>query len=389
MTPEQGDNVERATDRFWDEIALSRAGDPLGVDRGDIIAIRYLHDHFAVPGPAPAFAKGLRAELMHAHTPPVSIDSSPPVLPNGRVLQQPRPFPSPTARPALVRRWPYLSLAVAILLLLAGGVAGYRVFGPDGNGSQPAIPAIVAPAATPASTATPSPVAENDATLVEIDLPAGSLPRDAYGSTFDHRTMPPSSRTTAQDLGAFQLNYVISGQVTISSDGPLRLLRTADRSWHLIPAGTAVTLDAGDSYFLDSDAAVTLVNLRSEPVEFIAWSMTEGGGGNSEAPEGWSVHDNAAIHLAVLDRLDNPTRVQLRRVELSPGEELPPPSSALLYQTVFLGVNAAGETVAPVLGLLADDGQRNAGRQSLTIYELIVEPVPAGDAPYETNSPTA
>ena len=226
-------------------------------------------------------------------------------------------------------------------------------------------------------------------TLVEIDFPAGSLPLGAYGATFDHRTMPPSSRTTTQNIGSLQLSLVVSGRVAIRSDGPMRLFRVTDGSWKAIAAGTDIALDTGDAYLQDSVAEVTFVNSGAEPVEFITWSMTAEGGGNSEAPEGWSVHDNTAIHMAVFNRPDDVTRVHYAGSSCLPGKELLPQSDALLYQTVFLDVNAAGETVAPVLGLLADGGQRNSVRQSLTIYELIVEPVPAADAPYETNSPTA
>ncbi len=131
MPPEQRDGADRATDRFWDDIALGRAGDPAGVDPTDVAAIRHLHAHDDRSAPAPAFARRLRAELMHAPALPISSEPSPRILPNGRSAQPPRPIAAPETRTERELRWRFVPLAAAIVLVLAGG----------GSRTRPSVPA--------------------------------------------------------------------------------------------------------------------------------------------------------------------------------------------------------------------------------------------------------
>jgi hypothetical protein len=67
--------------------------------------------------------------------------------------------------------------------------------------------------------------------------------------------------------------------------------------------------------------------------------------------------------------------LQIGQAELGPSEDLQPPANALIHQFIYMQRNAAGEQVAPIFGNLPDGGTRNMGRQALTIYELIIEPV--------------
>jgi hypothetical protein len=215
--------------------------------------------------------------------------------------------------------------------------------------------------------------------LVQIDLPAASLPTGSFGATFDNRTMPQNSRATEDGDQVFRLRHVLSGNVSVTAAGSARVLRASgDGTWETVAAGASVALGPGDTLFLDSGEAVTYVNDDIEPVEFIAWMMNADSAGNSEAPEGWSIHNNAASHRTMIDGSERAFRLRLRQIELAPGKDLLSPPNALLFQLVFLHVNAEGTPVAPILGQLGDGGQRNAGRQAITFYELVVEP--ASDA---------
>jgi hypothetical protein len=389
MTPEQSGSVDRAIDRFWDEIALGGAGDPTGVDPVDVTAIRSLHSRNDLPDPTPAFAKRLRAELMHGHAHVASSKPDPVILPNGRFVPPPRPIEMRRSRKGRGHPRGFFPLVAAILLILAGAGAGYRALGPESDDGRTTIPAVIVPTSTPTPVATPTLVATVTPTVVQIDLPGGMLLPKSFGATFDHRTMPPQSEATTQEDGDFLLRYVVSGHVSVRSESPMRRLRAEeDGRWEEITPGSEVSLGPGDAFVFNGGSPVTFVNSSAEPVEFIAWNMSAGGGGNSVAPNGWKLHANHAVNLAVVDHTNAAVRVQLRQVELTPGEELAPPAGALLYQSVNLTENAAGETVAAFLGQLPGGGLRNAGRQALTIFELIVEMPDAAGGTAASGSPT-
>ncbi len=225
-------------------------------------------------------------------------------------------------------------------------------------------------------------------TLVSIDLPAGSLPRESFGATFDNRTMPPNSQATTEDSGVFRLWYVISGRVTVGSPaGPMQVLRGGGtvRGRRSPPEPRSRSTPARALSARRGAGHLRQHERRAGGVHRLDHDRWRGQ--QQHRPDGWSVLDNAAVHLALLDQPDITTRVRLRPVELAPGSELKPPPGALLYQTVFRGVNAAGETVAPVLGRPAGGGLRNSGRQALTIYEVLVEPKGGEDGTLATGSP--
>jgi hypothetical protein len=372
MPPKERDGVARATDRFWDEISQGRPGNVTGVDPVDIATIRHLHVHDDRPNPTPAFARRLRAELGQHHAVLVPRSPGPHVLMNDRAANPPVPLSLPEPRTGRQLLWRVVQVGVVLLVVMAGAVAGYLAFAPDGGDDRARIAAPVITVPVP----TPTPPAVVDAsTLVSFDLPAGSLPSEGYGAIFDHRTMPAQSRATVDDESGLVLRYVLSGAVSVSAAGPMWLrTATGDGAWEELPAGAEVALGPGDAVFFRDAAPITYVNNGAEPVEFIAWMLTDGGGGNSEAPAGWDIGHSTAVHMAVFDRPEAAARVRLRRIELAPADDLYPPAGSLLSQFVYLGVNAEGVTVAPMLGSLPDGGTRNAGRQALTIYQVVLEP---------------
>lgn len=286
--------------------------------------------------------------------------------PGPEILRQTGPVAHPR-RPALPRyAWP------ALLLLLIGLVAAVAWT----QAPFPAARVLVAPVTEATQPPAPTPPATAGQTLFMVELPAGALPVAAYGATFDQRTMPGRLESTEASQGPILLRFIVSGEVQAQADATLKVW-SVDRAgdWRSVPAETVQTLTAGDAILLRGSARLTWVNTGAEPVEMIAWAMTDLGGGNSTVPPGWRLHDSAAVHMAVLDHPAQETQLVLRRRELAPGAEIGPPPGAWLSQFVALDHNAAGLRVAPMFGRLADGVRRNAGRQDLTSYQVSLGPL--------------
>lgn len=356
-----------ALDEYWDATLRGESPpSPEDLDDVAIAVIRSLGEHRASPQGDVVYQRVRRRML----APPSSTDQT--------VHRRARPHPSTsspggsppphagtTANPHAKRTRLWVAL-VAIVVLVA--VLGTRALGP----TSPAHPHTIA-VATQVSTPSLSVTPPDSTTRLQLELPANALPSGAFGATFDHRAMPAHSTSVEQNAGIITLRYVLSGQVTVRGTHPMQLVREGDTSEELA-ANIDGALDPGDALILHDAGQITYTTASDEPVHVLAWTMTADGGANSSAPDGWSLYDAAAVHMAVLDHQDGPAIVRLRDVELAPGDDLSPPPHALLVQLVSLGTNAAGETVVPVLGRLPDGGRRNAGRHALTMYQLVVEP---------------
>lgn len=286
-------------------------------------------------------------------------------VPGPDILWQSTPI-EPVRRTLLPRpAWP------AFLLLLIGLVAVIAW----AQSRHPEERVLVAPAAEATQTTAPTPPVTDGQVLFTRDLPSEALPAEAYGATFDQRTMPPQSARTEASSGPLLFRYLLSGQVQVQADGVLEVCSAACAGiWQRVPVNTSQTLSAGDAVVLRGPASLTWANAGAEPVDMIAWAMTDEGGGNSEAPEGWGLHNRAAVHMAVLEHPEQRAQIVLRRRELAPGEETGPVSGAWLSQFIALDHNAAGETVAPMFGKLPGGAKRNVGRQDLTIYQISLAP---------------
>ncbi len=368
MPPDRLSQPDIATDAFWDDYATAGSADAIAVDPADVAAIRYLHTHAAHPQPMAEFAERLRATLLaigNTEDPQLDQDDDTPTS-NGLAT------PSP-ALPAVIpstrrRRWPLLAAAALVALLLAG-IALWQLL--PGNDHPTTIPAIMPPIET--ATSLEMPVTPR---LPSIELPASAIPWDRFGITFDHRSMPPQSESEDALNDSLKLRYLLSGSVEAQSDGPMRVFReTGDGTWEEAPPGIPITLETGDALFVDDGASITFTNHDSVAAIFLAWSLYAGGGDHGNAPAGWTLDYQDYTHILSLSDPGSSVRLQIGQTELGPSEDLLPPAGALVHQFIYLSRNAAGEQVAPIFGNLADGGTRNMGRQALTIYELIIEPV--------------
>jgi hypothetical protein len=212
--------------------------------------------------------------------------------------------------------------------------------------------------------------------LPSIELPASAIPWDRFGITFDHRSMPPQSESEDALNDSLKLRYLLSGSVEAQTDGHMRVLRsTGNGTWEESPPGVPVTLGSGDALFVDDGASITFANRSPDTAEFLAWSLFPGGGGHGDAPAGWTLDYQDYTHILSVPDPGSSVRLQIGQAELGPSEDLQPPANALIHQFIYMQRNAAGEQVAPIFGNLPDGGTRNMGRQALTIYELIIEPV--------------
>lgn len=302
------------------------------------------------------------------------------VLPPSAPHPVPEPGPLHSRVPATDIRWHRLAWRSWPVLLLVLGVIVMAVIwqGPRFLDRERVLMAVEQTAPTP----TPNLPPAAGHVVLAVDLPAGLLPVDGYGVTFDQRTLPPQQESTDVTAGPLLVRFIVAGQVRVQADTDLEVWHAdGDGSWNSVPAATPLTLASGDAIALRGAATLTWMNETANPVEMLAWGMTNQGGGNSEVPPGWTLHDNTAVHLAVFEHPEQAEQLTLRRIELAPGEDVGPPPGAWLSQFVALDRNAAGDVVAPMFGKLPDGAKRNAGRQPLTIYQYTLTPLDVTAAP--------
>ena len=219
---------------------------------------------------------------------------------NGRVDLLPVPEGSPGPHVAPDRRWMMTQFATAALVVVTLTFA-YLAFGPPRSGRQDE-PAAGLPAAfsTPAS---PPAGTMAEETLVEITLPADTVPATIYSGQ-NHYTIPPGSsgRWEPSSFSATcctgpRLNYVLEGTYTVRSEGPVQVLRSDAERWEDIPAGTEIVLEPGDALLSWMDDSFDAVNASSAPVELLDGILFDGEMTTDPIPQepsgrpAWSYHD--------------------------------------------------------------------------------------------------
>ena len=315
---------------------------------------------------------------MHTHAIPVSSDPSPRWWPRERGAQPPHPAIPRIPGRGRHHRWNLTRLAAVLVLLVTLGV-GSLVLGTGqwtATDQRTMIPAVIAPA-------TPSPDGVAEQTLVTVTLPANVLPRGGgVGAGLAHFTIPPGTRSTWTPPSCCSgplVEYVLGGSYAVRAQATIRVVRTGGPVEE-IPAGTEVTLAAGDAVISRNEIVVEGANTGAVPVELLSWVLiddpTERFGGHLLG--GWITHaidvrngEEGPYGVRVPTGL---ATVRLQRIELAPGATFPPSAEGTRF-AVTLPENAAGTPRAGLIGRMSDNTIENPGQEeTLTVYVLTLEP---------------
>jgi hypothetical protein len=331
-----------ALDRQWDALLRGEAtSTTAGLDADLVTLVARLHAAgSAIP---PLFPDRNQAwwELRQASTPaPVSSsdgETTPPAWPhlNGHADLFPRQ-PSETSQPRRRGRWVLTQLATAVLLLLtlAAGFAAIRQRPPEAPDEGRWVPALVR-----ALEAAPGGIV--DTPLIETSFSPEELPRGEKEAIYYRLTIPPATslpylgslfcgchtETITAGVGA---EVVQTGVYTLRLEAPLRVQRAGStRPSEEIPAGTEVTLTAGDAViYPDYAAPGDIRNAGNEPVTLIGVSITATEGSGTPVPQ---VPPEVRATLLTLTSTSDwdafapgPLNVGLRRVTLPPESSVGP-----------------------------------------------------------------
>lgn len=316
------------------------------------------------PPHAPVSPNGVRTE--NEWTMPWA---APPILsPNGRHAL-PEPSRVPSSRPIRNGPRPVWIFAALLTVILLGGIAIRQ--GPTimSRISSNALIAINAPTATGLAGAD---------TLLEITAPSLLVPSgDSVRTCLSHITIPPHARSTwsAQDApccpGA-RLNYVLAGAYTIWPEGPVEVLR-AGADPETMPAGSEITLQAGDAILLGSDTPFSADNPGETPTEILQQILASPPAfpRGTASLEGWIEHD---YDMRDIPLQGGPMSMRLLRVTLEPQERLTqPPGVEFMQINLPRGPNDQG--IYDVSASFKPPGSFvNISKEEVTLYVLALEP---------------
>jgi len=271
--------------------------------------------------------------------------------------------PSPVVRGPLRAAILHLATALLLLLTLGIGILATRPLLP-GTGPTSLLPAAIPLMSTPE----PGPALQ---TLFATTLPTRLTPAAGNLDFFVWRTtLDPGIRTSHQgQIKGFQLQHVISGELTLTADGPLQLFRGSSIASGMVSAAetmprAVVLLHPGDTAVFAFDQTVEYANLASTPVELVAGGLFAGHG--AWLPEGFTRIDHNELY-PVPELPTGPVDLTLVRAMLPPGAEVPaPPAGSLVFDV--------GAIEDSSIAKRPDGALRNIGPEEAAIYVLTVTP---------------
>jgi hypothetical protein len=329
-----------ALDRRWDTLLRGETTSTTDLDADLMTLVARLHA--AGSAIAPLFPDRHQAwrELLHAAAPALLSGSEGETAPaawphpTGHV----DPFPQRRSETALPRRgrWVLTQLATAALLLLtlAAGFAAIRQRPPEAPDEGNWVPALVrALAAAPGGIV--------DTPLIETSFSPEELPRGEKEASYYRVTIPPEvslpylgglfcgcrNETITSGVG---VEVVQSGVYTLRLEAPLRVQRAgSSRPNEDVPAGTEVTLTAGDAViYPDYAAPGDIRNTGNEPVTLIGVAITATEPSGTPLPQvPPEVHATLLTHTSTADWDSfppGPLNVAMRRVTLPPEASIGP-----------------------------------------------------------------
>ena len=375
--------------RFWDNGTTTEAADldPALVQ----VVSRFKAAVDDVPDPDTTFVSHLWEDLMNVQSTTLASSRPTPwrqdeptrwarstrwILP----LALPRPRPSARWFPALV--------SAALLLVL--GIAGYTVLDRD-RATGPRSAAILAPA-------TPSPEAASiDETLVEVPVPANLLPADTLASVgMAQVTIPVGTAQQSADEASGNpgvlATYILDGTVTVVSDEAMQLIPAGgDRALEDVPAGTEITLGAGETLVTRKSPNEVWTNTGPAEVHLIALEVYGGPAGTSSFPIGVNESGNTGYwnntgydyEVGVRLPVEEPMLLRLRRVTVPADTTLPLPADAIVQVARPVGSQSFGDSGEGEIRFFGGDGESVSGFVVTLEY---TDGPPA--SPVAVNSPT-
>jgi len=383
MTDERRRDEE--INRFWNELLHSRENPAVGTLEPDQAeTLRQLHALSLAPPPDHARLRVARAMEQtlaapqaaparngHAALYPRDLE----IVVRGNTIARDRNLeawlpgaqvaspPSPVVRGPLRAAILHLATALLLLLTLGIGILATRPLLPSTG------PTALLPAAIPLmSTPEPGPALQ---TLFATTLPTRLIPAAGNLDFFVWRTtLDPGIHTSYQgQIKGFQMQHVISGELTLTANGPLQLFRGSSGASGMVSAaeatpGAVLLLHPGDTAIFAFDQTVAYANRASTPVELVAGGLFAGHG--AWLPEGVTRIDHNELY-PVPELPAGPVDLTLVRATLPPGAEVPaPPAGSLAFD-----VGAVEESD---IAKRPDGALRNIGPEEAVIYVLTLTP---------------
>jgi hypothetical protein len=328
------DRYDDELNRFWNEFNEHGTTAAPDLDAGDAMLVHRLQSLAAASLPGAARERVWRGLLdswqptAERKEPPMNIATSPPPTApphaNGKSAARPVALAS-RRQPAWLCR-PILRYAAAAILVL-GIVLAFDLIRDSRNDSGNR-PAIMAPAS-------PEPTAESTGdTVLETTIPADVIPTSGFdGAGFAVFTIPVGNRSTWEDscCAGPLIEHVVSGMLTVRDAMAVQVVR-ADKKVVDVPAGSEVTLKAGDTLIARLESTREVANTGTEPVvlaSFVAveenWYLF-----NGNLLPGWQLEVKDALNEPLPFR-NEPIVVQLRKTTVMNGESIPAPPSGYLF----------------------------------------------------------
>lgn len=220
--------------------------------------------------------------------------------------------------PAYTRRLPAFGAVALLLIAMLGGI----FFWPDSEPPElPAIPAAVVQPDAPAIEAT---------TLVDISFPAGALGTNEHARLlFSEAVVAPEGQVHGLSLclrDALYLFHVESGAMTVDFPQETQILRHGQSVWEPVPAGTAATVEPGDTLYYRTleRQSLAISNQGAQELRFL-WVVW---GGNEPAcePDDWPLGMTGLWgHPTEAGYVDptQPMRLVIRALSANPGVTFP------------------------------------------------------------------
>ena len=323
-------NVADRLDRFLDAVAEGTDRSPNGVPQPEhelADTVRRLSAIDDAPTADPRFADRLLEAVIH--TAPTKQSPEFPLLPLPAVRDRPDLAP---AKPRLTiprTRWALAQLATAALLVITLGAVYFTFIA---RPQRSVMPAAVVPATPTTESQSPSEVTVEPlvaATFLPEEVPTGRVLNLLVG----HATIEPGAQVaftaaTVKCCAGPQIDHVFSGELTLRSEGPLRVVRAAVDGTpgppEEVSPGTDVVLRPGDSAIHRAEAPFTYVNAGKDPVQIASGGLFSGQSFLQPASSLADDFDTASLESS---QLTGSLTLELEAVTLAPDATLPGPLS--------------------------------------------------------------